>query len=78
MSILRGHAQLGVGVHKSIDIILHLIVVVVIIIDRTLVGTVTILVNEDDAIGESEIIRTGAGFVALGIRVQILGTAHLG
>ena len=78
MSILCGHAQLGVGVHKSIDIILHLVVVVVIIVNRTLVGTVTILVNEDDTIGESEIIGTGAGFVALGIRMQILGTAHLG
>ena len=75
--MLRGHAQLGIGVDHGIDVVLHLVIVIIIEIDRALIGAITILVDKDDAIGEGEILRIGGGTAGLGIGMEVLGATEL-
>ncbi len=78
LSGLGGHTQLGIGVDKRIDVILHLVVVIVVVVERALVGAIAVLVDKDDAVGEREISRIGARLIAIGIGVKVLGTTHFG
>ena len=78
MPILGSDTQLDVGVHHRIDIILHLVVVIVVVVERALIGAVAVLVDKDDAVSERVILGTRGGIVGLGIGMEVLGTAYLG
>ena len=78
LSKLRSHTQLHAGIHESIDIIFHLIVVIVVVVERTLIGTIAVLVDKDDTVGEGEFVRARTWLITFGIRVQVLSAADLG